>query len=150
MIKKEITNSFLLKVHFIYGCDEQQFLDYVSEKEDVKSYDSSGRSGVMWQPKKDIYVWIWNGLNKWETTTSVYHEVGHAMFSIIDWMHNHNQAQNVIKEEVFLYAQEDMVNQVLVQTNHYDQAKKNRLKKKKDGKKNKPLAPPKRVLKVKP
>ena len=113
----KLTCSFFSNIFLVQGTEEQ----YLKFLEDVcgDKYQPTCAEGKthFFYDKEDmanIAIWIKKQKNKHFTTVTAYHEVGHAVFMAFREMQQEVCEEN---EEIFLYTQEDLYNQIISNLN---------------------------------
>jgi len=108
---KKINCNFCNELYFIYDCSEKQLLKYI-EKDSGDRYAEKKFDGITFGYKKDgikkIVFWVKNKKDKKEINKVLNHEVGHSLIYVFEYIGVNIDGNT---DEIFLYAQEDIVEQ---------------------------------------
>lgn len=111
---KNLVCSFYQKLYLVYDCDEEQLVRHL-DKDSGAIWKVMGRIGTTFyyedtKGQLKVVFWMRPKMSVAETIKNIYHETGHCLVYIFEEIGVKIDRHT---DEIFLYAQENIVNQVL-------------------------------------
>jgi len=111
---KKLNCNFFSHLYLAYNCSEQQYVDYLNKDSKYNWFvDNNIGSTAHYVNKQRVFkivIWIDQKREKSNILRTIYHEVGHGLIKIFERVDSKIEDST---SELFLYAQEEIVNQIL-------------------------------------